>query len=116
MKITKISVKMGSKIIPKQRGLWLTVADSPSFCKTRKNKNNKDILIYLSLGNDNGRVYFKNGVFPIVFDNEHRSVSFVWKGDWEDEKTGVETNKTIPFTVMFERPIDFEQAYKLLHR
>ena len=48
------------------------------------------------------------------YDGNDFILRFVWKGLWEDEDTGKESEKTIDFKINFERSIDGERVYLAL--
>jgi hypothetical protein len=113
-KIKQITVKKGSSTIKPCKSLWLSLP-SKSRRTTRRQGGfcaNKGGFFYLAY--PTGRVMFRIDEFPFEWNDEKRSLSFVWKGDWTDERSGKDSYKEIPFTITFHRPIDYAKVKKLV--
>jgi len=48
------------------------------------------------------------------YDGNNFVLRFTWKGPWEDEDTGKESEKTLDFKINFQRSIDSERVYLAL--
>ncbi len=53
----------------------------------------------------------KNQVKVKEYDGTNFILRFTWKGLWEDEDTGKESEKTLDFKIDFQRSIDGERVY-----
>lgn len=109
-KIKQITVKKGSSSFKPCKSLWLSLPTKARRTTLRRAAFHGGGYFYLAY--PTGRVMFRANEFPFEWDDDNLSLSFVWKGDWEDERTGKESYKEIPFQITFHRPIDYARVKK----
>ena len=111
-RVKQITVKKGSSKYEPSRSLWLTIPSSRR--KTRRRGFAGSNVKYFFLSYPSGQLMFTAGEFPYIWNDEKRSLSVVWKGEWEDVRSGKESYKEIPVCITFHRPIDYSKVKKML--
>lgn len=104
-KIKAIDIKVGTVKYPRNTSTWISM--------------DKFGLIYISW--PTGRTYFrtfspnyKKIIQKVAFDDQNKTISFVWKGPWETNvfHSGKTRNVTKPFKLKFDKDSDYNYVKK----